>query len=116
MYVHMSYNLTLLSPPETESSHTTQRFLVRVYICIYVYVHVYIHIHIYTYTHIFLYIERERHTQIYRYIYMLPPPLKPTFYRKTMACALENPFQAAFPGKYTFHNKYVTNTRDIPLL
>ena len=50
------------------------------------------------------------------YIYICYPPLKPTFYRKTMACALENPFQAAFPGKYTFHNKYVTNTRDIPLL
>ena len=47
---------------------------------------------------------------------MLPPPLKPTFYSKTMACALENPFQAAFPGKYIFHNKYVTNTGDIPLL
>ena len=53
---------------------------------------------------------------IYIYIYATPPPLKPTFYRKTMACALENPFQAAFPGKYKFHNKYVTNTRDIPLL
>ena len=63
--------------------------------------------------------ERERETYIYIYIYIYiyaTHPLKPTFYRKTMACALETPFQAAFPGKYTFHNKYVTNTRDIPLL
>ena len=39
------------------------------------------------------------------YICAIPPPPTtqkkiPTFYRKTMACALENPFQATFPGKY----------------
>ena len=54
---------------------------------------------------------------IYIYIYMLPPPLKPTVYQKNHGLRARKPLPSSLSwDNIHFHNKYVTNTRDIPLL